>query len=136
MNQLYWNGYSPANTETLPPFSTAVNIDRCSSGQHMKTLPTLAPQQNGCSPPTPTYNYVPLSQQSLTQQSSQLLPSSISPVSANDRRFKCDQCPRSFKRNHEFKRHKRTHLAVKLFPCRHCKKGFTREYTLKVCWNS
>ncbi|KAI9788842.1 MAG: hypothetical protein M1816_006506 [Peltula sp. TS41687] len=49
----------------------------------------------------------------------------------NDRPFKCDQCPQSFNRNHDLKRHKRIHLAVKPFPCRHCDKSFSRKDALK-----
>jgi uncharacterized Zn-finger protein len=45
----------------------------------------------------------------------------------NDRPFKCDQCPQSFNRNHDLKRHKRIHLAVKPFPCGHCEKSFSRK---------
>ncbi|KAF1836022.1 hypothetical protein BDW02DRAFT_259872 [Decorospora gaudefroyi] len=51
--------------------------------------------------------------------------------SANDRPFKCDQCPQSFNRNHDLKRHKRIHLAVKPFPCNHCDKSFSRKDALK-----
>lgn len=50
----------------------------------------------------------------------------------NDRPFKCDQCPQSFNRNHDLKRHKRIHLAVKPFPCHHCDKSFSRKDALKV----
>lgn len=50
----------------------------------------------------------------------------------NDRPFKCDQCPQSFNRNHDLKRHKRIHLAVKPFPCLHCDKSFSRKDALKV----
>lgn len=50
-----------------------------------------------------------------------------------DRPFKCDQCPQSFNRNHDLKRHKRIHLAVKPFPCNHCDKSFSRKDALKVC---
>ena len=50
----------------------------------------------------------------------------------NDRPFKCDQCPQSFNRNHDLKRHKRIHLAVKPFPCIHCDKSFSRKDALKV----
>ena len=49
-----------------------------------------------------------------------------------DRPFKCDQCPQSFNRNHDLKRHKRIHLAVKPFPCGHCEKSFSRKDALKV----
>ena len=48
-----------------------------------------------------------------------------------DRPFKCDQCPQSFNRNHDLKRHKRIHLAVKPFPCGHCDKSFSRKDALK-----
>lgn len=51
--------------------------------------------------------------------------------STNDRPFKCDQCPQSFNRNHDLKRHKRIHLAVKPFPCNHCDKSFSRKDALK-----
>lgn len=49
-----------------------------------------------------------------------------------ERPFKCDQCPQSFNRNHDLKRHKRIHLAVKPFPCEHCDKSFSRKDALKV----
>ena len=49
----------------------------------------------------------------------------------NDRPFRCDQCPQSFNRNHDLKRHKRIHLAVKPFPCGHCEKTFSRKDALK-----
>jgi len=50
----------------------------------------------------------------------------------NERPFKCDQCPQSFNRNHDLKRHKRIHLAVKPFPCGYCEKSFSRKDALKV----
>ncbi|KAF2263473.1 hypothetical protein CC78DRAFT_545025 [Lojkania enalia] len=53
------------------------------------------------------------------------------PPTATDRPFKCDQCPQSFNRNHDLKRHKRIHLAVKPFPCNHCDKSFSRKDALK-----
>ncbi|KAI1919216.1 transcriptional regulator of sulfur amino acid metabolism [Ophidiomyces ophidiicola] len=49
----------------------------------------------------------------------------------NDRPFRCDLCPQSFNRNHDLKRHKRIHLAVKPFPCHHCDKSFSRKDALK-----
>lgn len=48
-----------------------------------------------------------------------------------ERPFKCDQCPQSFNRNHDLKRHKRIHLAVKPFPCDNCEKSFSRKDALK-----
>ncbi|KAL1965218.1 hypothetical protein VTN77DRAFT_5972 [Rasamsonia byssochlamydoides] len=53
------------------------------------------------------------------------------PAPPNDRPFKCDQCPQSFNRNHDLKRHKRIHLSVKPFPCNHCEKSFSRKDALK-----
>ncbi|CRG88855.1 hypothetical protein PISL3812_05890 [Talaromyces islandicus] len=53
------------------------------------------------------------------------------PAPPNDRPFKCDQCPQSFNRNHDLKRHKRIHLSVKPFPCTHCEKSFSRKDALK-----
>jgi uncharacterized Zn-finger protein len=57
-------------------------------------------------------------------------------VNNQDRPFKCDQCPQSFNRNHDLKRHKRIHLAVKPFPCPSCDKSFSRKDALKVCPSS
>jgi uncharacterized Zn-finger protein len=48
------------------------------------------------------------------------------------RPFQCDVCPQSFNRNHDLKRHKRTHLAVKPFHCSYCEKSFSRRDALKV----
>lgn len=55
------------------------------------------------------------------------------PAVPDDRPFKCDQCPQSFNRNHDLKRHKRIHLSVKPFPCKDCDKSFSRKDALKVC---
>lgn len=49
-----------------------------------------------------------------------------------ERPFSCDQCTQSFNRNHDLKRHKRIHLAVKPFPCSSCDKSFSRKDALKV----
>ncbi|PYI02964.1 hypothetical protein BO78DRAFT_421999 [Aspergillus sclerotiicarbonarius CBS 121057] len=58
-------------------------------------------------------------------------PGHAGPGPTNDRPFKCDQCPQSFNRNHDLKRHKRIHLSVKPFPCTHCDKSFSRKDALK-----
>ena len=54
------------------------------------------------------------------------------PAPQSERPFKCDQCVQSFSRNHDLKRHKRIHLAVKPFPCTYCSKSFSRKDALKV----
>lgn len=59
-------------------------------------------------------------------------PGHMHPGPPNDRPFKCDQCPQSFNRNHDLKRHRRIHLEVKPFPCAHCVKSFSRKDALKV----
>lgn len=53
------------------------------------------------------------------------------PQPGSERPFKCDQCPQSFQRSHDLKRHKRIHLAVKPFPCPSCDKSFSRKDALK-----
>ncbi|KAI0802462.1 hypothetical protein GGR55DRAFT_447052 [Xylaria sp. FL0064] len=53
------------------------------------------------------------------------------PNSQQDRPYRCDVCPQSFNRNHDLKRHKRIHLAVKPFPCEYCDKAFSRKDALK-----
>ncbi|KAI1339314.1 hypothetical protein F5Y15DRAFT_85114 [Xylariaceae sp. FL0016] len=53
------------------------------------------------------------------------------PTAQQERPFKCDVCTQSFNRNHDLKRHKRIHLAVKPFPCTDCEKAFSRKDALK-----
>lgn len=57
------------------------------------------------------------------------------PNPQTERPYKCDQCPQSFNRNHDLKRHKRIHLAVKPFNCGYCEKAFSRKDALKVSQN-
>jgi hypothetical protein len=51
---------------------------------------------------------------------------------STERPFRCDQCTQAFNRNHDLKRHKRIHLAVKPYPCGACDKSFSRKDALKV----
>ncbi|KAK9465086.1 zinc finger protein [Lipomyces arxii] len=67
------------------------------------------------------------SQQPIQQQQQQ----SQQQQPAQERPFKCDQCPQSFNRNHDLKRHKRIHLDIKPFPCLNCDKTFSRKDALK-----
>ncbi len=53
-------------------------------------------------------------------------------VTQPERPYKCQQCPQSFNRNHDLKRHTRIHLSVKPFPCGSCDKAFSRKDALKV----
>ncbi|KAI2823869.1 transcriptional regulator family: C2H2 zinc finger [Aspergillus niger] len=90
--------------------------------------------QSGVLPGLPGYNSGHVANM---QQMQQLYgghpphPGHGAPGPTNDRPFKCDQCPQSFNRNHDLKRHKRIHLSVKPFPCTHCDKSFSRKDALK-----
>ncbi|KAI0395585.1 hypothetical protein F5Y17DRAFT_188215 [Xylariaceae sp. FL0594] len=53
------------------------------------------------------------------------------PAPLQDRPYRCETCGQSFNRNHDLKRHKRIHLAVKPFPCANCEKAFSRKDALK-----
>ena len=59
-------------------------------------------------------------------------PSGPAHQSDRDRPFKCNQCSHAFNRNHDLKRHKRIHMAIKPFPCLDCDKRFSRKDALKV----
>ncbi|KAH8811489.1 hypothetical protein F5884DRAFT_277315 [Xylogone sp. PMI_703] len=132
-------GSGPANRNPGPP------------GQGPMNVPPVYPQQR---PPYPGYNLPAMSGQVLSNvhnpgaqmvpvggMSMQYQPHHMgAPMYGphpgqqppqNDRPFKCDQCPQSFNRNHDLKRHKRIHLAVKPFPCGHCEKSFSRKDALK-----
>ncbi|KAL7412871.1 hypothetical protein BDY24DRAFT_334366, partial [Mrakia frigida] len=45
--------------------------------------------------------------------------------------FKCLDCPQSFSRNHDLKRHQKIHLAIKPYTCTNCTKAFTRKDALR-----
>ena len=95
---------TPPQHSTRPPLNTAVYSPHAAHrGQYM------------LNPLYPAYSHPSLHH---TQQ---------------DRPHKCDQCPQSFSRNHDLKRHQRIHLAVKPFPCDNCDKSFSRKDALKVC---
>ena len=59
-------------------------------------------------------------------------PASLRGPIPSERPFKCDQCTQSFNRNHDLKRHKRTHLTSKPFPCEICDKKLSRLDALVV----
>lgn len=104
-----YSGYS------LPAMAGPIMSNVHSPGNQMALVGGMNMQYSQHQLGTPMYGHHPGAQQ---QQ--------------NDRPFKCDQCPQSFNRNHDLKRHKRIHLAVKPFPCGHCEKSFSRKDALKV----
>ena len=105
----------------LPPAHGSPMTNLQSQPNHMSMVgsiqPSMMPQLNSGYPPNAQAMYA-------SQQNQHHI--------VNDRPFKCEQCPQSFNRNHDLKRHRRIHLAVKPFPCKHCDKSFSRKDALKV----
>ncbi|CAG8522220.1 6833_t:CDS:2 [Diversispora eburnea] len=108
----YYN--SLITVSSPPPPSTST-----SNNQSSPVTDSRGAVENNTSPPTPTYSY------------SGPPKSYYSRLPLYDRPFKCDQCPQSFNRNHDLKRHKRIHLAIKPYPCQSCEKQFSRKDALK-----
>lgn len=48
-----------------------------------------------------------------------------------DKNFQCPQCPLSFRRNHDLKRHLKIHLPVRPYICSLCSKAFNRKDALR-----
>lgn len=114
----------PYASFSLPAMPAAIMTNVHSPGSQMSMVGNM---QHGMMPPQFNSGYAATSQNMYNNQQHQ----HQQPIS-NDRPFKCDQCPQSFNRNHDLKRHKRIHLAVKPFPCNHCDKSFSRKDALKV----
>ncbi|CAG8733658.1 5093_t:CDS:2 [Gigaspora rosea] len=115
------------NTMHLPMFESNNNLSSSTLSPWTTKAPTTITipttqsdtSSKSTSPTTPTYSY------------SGPPKSYYSRLPLYDRPFKCDQCPQSFNRNHDLKRHKRIHLAVKPYPCPYCEKQFSRKDALK-----
>lgn len=114
----------PYPSYSLPPMPGPVMTNVNSPNGQMTMVGGM---QQGMIPPGYNSGYVANTQTMYGGQP----PQPVQPAAA-DRPFKCDQCPQSFNRNHDLKRHKRIHLAVKPFPCTHCDKSFSRKDALKV----
>ncbi|RIB25289.1 hypothetical protein C2G38_1956635 [Gigaspora rosea] len=101
------------SSSTLSPWTTkaptTITIPTTQSDTSSKSTSPTTPTYSYSGPPKSYYSRLPL----------------------YDRPFKCDQCPQSFNRNHDLKRHKRIHLAVKPYPCPYCEKQFSRKDALK-----
>jgi len=144
----------PFNPSSPPALSPPPRISPAQAGSNFPPPPpplsgTTANQQyqpyGAVRPPHPFGNHMgmppmhPYSQQPFNSGSTARLWGMEHPgamlgapqLAHNDRPFKCDQCPQSFNRNHDLKRHKRIHLAVKPFPCGWCDKSFSRKDALK-----
>jgi hypothetical protein len=142
------SGPAPENGSTLPPPLSRAPLPPHMSHQYQpypqppSSYPSSQPYGGGgpsstwrfTSPPSMHASADPNMRNSqYSRPSGMMRPGSGGVVVNNqDRPFKCDQCPQSFNRNHDLKRHKRIHLAVKPFPCPSCDKSFSRKDALKV----
>ena len=78
------------------------------------------PQSNSATGNTPGVLVIGANGQIMPHNAAQMVGGRGTPLS--ERPFKCDECVQSFNRNHDLKRHKRIHLAVKPFACEKCGK--------------
>ncbi|CAM1502100.1 Fc.00g040840.m01.CDS01 [Cosmosporella sp. VM-42] len=106
----YRPSYAPSPYQQLPTMGQSVMSNIHQPGGQMSMIPGMG---------VPAYGHHPM-MYGHGQQPTQ-----------SERPFKCDQCVQSFSRNHDLKRHKRIHLAVKPFPCTFCSKSFSRKDALK-----
>ena len=141
-------GSMPENSSTLPPPLNRPPLPAHMSHQYQpyqqpppSSYPSSQPYAGG--PPSSSWRFTSPPMHSSTDPALRNSPYARPPgmmrpgggsmtVNNQDRPFKCDQCPQSFNRNHDLKRHKRIHLAVKPFPCPSCDKSFSRKDALKV----
>jgi hypothetical protein len=122
MNTLQQSSLQPTQQDLI------YTTDYCNGG------PLLTPTYYSPSPPQPpSFPLMKQSPNSSSAPSNRISPRSSNITPENVRALKCDQCPQSFNRNHDLKRHKRIHLAVKPFPCGNCEKSYSRKDALQVC---
>ncbi|KAG2189351.1 hypothetical protein INT44_004493 [Umbelopsis vinacea] len=149
----YWfdhstNPYSPPPTSHWPPVYQQQQQQQQQRPHAVQSPLQLPPTPSSTSSSTDISPHVdaskqpsgypfPVTFQQQQQQSQQPPPTSTNHrtphwrIPATERPFKCDNCPLSFNRNHDLKRHARIHLSVKPFPCNFCDKRFSRKDALK-----
>lgn len=70
-----------------------------------------------------------------TESLSFLTPTSVASFTSTSigitKQFQCSQCPLSFRRNHDLKRHVKIHLPVRPYTCEQCSKAFNRKDALR-----
>ncbi|KAK2765077.1 hypothetical protein FQN54_008776 [Arachnomyces sp. PD_36] len=122
----------PYPSYSLPAMTGPIMTNVHSPGGQMSMMGSL-PQPGLVPGPTFNSGHAAMHQQHLYGHPHSLgpPPGHMHQGPPNDRPFKCDQCPQSFNRNHDLKRHRRIHLEVKPFPCAHCVKSFSRKDALK-----
>lgn len=143
------NNFSPPfpfpPSQTLPPHMSGMPLSAPPmSGPPMSGPPMSGPPMHLSNPIMSNMGHpgAPMSLMNMPNAIPAMLPGFHSGTAAQmfgnqippggERPFHCDQCPQSFNRNHDLKRHKRIHLSVKPFPCGHCEKSFSRKDALKV----
>ncbi|KAI5810013.1 hypothetical protein DFH27DRAFT_476157 [Peziza echinospora] len=146
-SDLYTHSSLPPPTPSHSYYSQS-SFNNSPSASHVLSMPTsqslsrsLMPSNSASSPPYPHHppihpapSHLGLQRYPLAHMGSMPIhyPGMMHPgMPQQERPFKCDQCPQSFNRNHDLKRHKRIHLAVKPFPCDNCEKSFSRKDALK-----
>ncbi|KAK4505478.1 hypothetical protein PRZ48_003441 [Zasmidium cellare] len=121
------------NPDLIDPASIDAYFGQDSSHRPQSTLSHSSPVLSNLSNPGGTsHEVIPASNSGHAAKSHQLYgyhSQELDPQ--NDRPFRCDQCPQTFNRNHDLKRHKRIHLASRPFPCGHCGKSFSLRDALK-----
>lgn len=129
----YHHGRSPVSPHSPMDPEAHAYAPRGTSPYHPSS-PTYSQYSQ---PYSPTHGYSSSQEQAMISPYAQMPLSSSPPYSSDygsslPRAFTCDTCPLSFHRQHDLKRHEKTHSGSKPYTCNGgCGKTFTRKDALK-----
>lgn len=123
-----YNADTPSNLYPLAPASSTPHT--CHTPQPPR-YQTPASASTGSRVQARNPNLVTSPDSESRSPSPALTPQHTDSPASVPKQFQCPQCPLSFRRNHDLKRHVKIHLPVRPYTCELCNKAFNRKDALR-----